>query len=174
MDSDTFVAFYGRYYRLVLTVAHQRLGGLSDAEDAAAEVFRIAWAHHAAGNELSLSWVYMTLRNVVGNEYRRSGRALDLVVKIAPMTWEESAPVSIDDAVTVRVAMRGLPVAQRDLLHMAYWQDLAPVEIAQILGCSATAARIRLLRARRHLKSLIAVALDIEAEATGEVSAHDG
>lgn len=70
MAVETFVDSYKRYYRLVLTVAQQRLVGHGGAEDVTAEVFRIVWSHHQGGGELSLPWVYQTLRNVVGNEYR--------------------------------------------------------------------------------------------------------
>ncbi|ACZ29895.1 RNA polymerase, sigma-24 subunit, ECF subfamily [Xylanimonas cellulosilytica DSM 15894] len=157
MDDERFVAFYTRHYRLILTVAHQRLGGLGDAEDVTAEVFRIAWAHHAGGHDLTLAWVYATLRNVVGNEYRRRGRVTALVDKLGPMQDLAAAPVAVDDQLTVHAAMEALAEPDRDLLRMAYWEDLSAPEIAQILGCTPTAVRIRLTRARGRLKKQLSI-----------------
>jgi RNA polymerase sigma-70 factor (ECF subfamily) len=73
-----FAAFYRRYYSLALTTATHRVYGFTVAEDVTSEVFRIAWQHHAAGEELTLPWLYGVARNVIGNEYRRSGRSKNL------------------------------------------------------------------------------------------------
>ncbi|RLP76770.1 hypothetical protein D9V32_03770 [Mycetocola tolaasinivorans] len=59
---DLFAEFYSRHYRAILTVAQQRLARVADAEDAASETFRITWAHHLDGGELSLAWAYCVLR----------------------------------------------------------------------------------------------------------------
>lgn len=151
MPADSFVAFYRRYYSLVLTVAQQRLAGVADAEDAAAEVFRIAWARDRAGGALTLPWLYQVLRNVVGNEYRRLGRAPALTEEFSDDQWRNVLETKADDAIAVRGCMNSLPAADRELLFMAYWEDLSRHEIAQILGCSVAAVRVRLLRARRRL-----------------------
>ena len=48
-----------------------------------------------------------------------------------------------------------LPEDDRELIYMAYWEDLKRNEMAAILGCSATAVRLRLMRAKRRLKTLV-------------------
>jgi RNA polymerase sigma-70 factor (ECF subfamily) len=160
MTADDFAAFYRRSYRLVLSVAQQRLGDFAAAEDAAAEVFRIAWAQVRAGNEPNLPWLYVTLRNVVGNEYRRAGRAEALAAKVATRSVDAAQPGFIgddapEDAIVVRDALAKLPSADRGLLIMTYWEDLTTAECAQILGSSPTAVRIRLMRARRRLAAFL-------------------
>jgi RNA polymerase sigma-70 factor (ECF subfamily) len=47
-------------------------------------------------------------------------------------------------------AMSTLSDADRELLALALWEGLDPGEIAQVLGCSRNAARIRLHRARKR------------------------
>ena len=158
MAVETFIDFYKRYYRLVLTVAQQRLVGHGGAEDVTAEVFRIAWSHHQSGGELSLPWVYKTLRNVVGNEYRRLSRRpefedLEMAYSAATVPMQ-----SVDDDVDIRSVMMELSLAERELLFMAYWEDLTRAEIAEILGCSEGAVRVRLLRARKNLSARLELA----------------
>ena len=136
MSTDSFTRVYARYYRVLLTVAEQRLSGTADAQDVVAETFRIAWKRDRDGGELTLRWLYGTLRNVIGNEYRRIARADDY-------------------AIVVRAALRQLDEADREILYLAYWEDLSREEIAVILGYSATNVRVRLHRARLRLRSLL-------------------
>ncbi|WP_298945030.1 RNA polymerase sigma factor [uncultured Microbacterium sp.] len=172
MSFETFADFYSRYYRLILTVAEQRLGGVSDAEDITAEVFRIAWTHHTAGNTLTLAWVYQVLRNVIGNEYRRRVRADQLVDQIGSVLWLNNALASgTDDAAHLRRTLLGMAEEDRELLYMAFWEDLTRTEIAGILGISPGAARVRLTRAKRKLRARLD---EQEQEAAERKEANDG
>lgn len=163
MGVEAFPAFYQRYYRLILTVAEQRLRGHTDAEDVTAEVFRIAWTHVSVGNELSLAWVYQVLRNVIGTEYRRVGRANRFLEDAGALLLANVVESSPDDALEVRAAMSSLPDGDRELLYMAYWEDLTGVEIAEILGCGHGAVRVRLSRAKKRLHAALE-GLDVRAE----------
>ena len=148
---DKFVAFYDRYYGVILAVAQQRLGGLADAEDVAAEVFRVAWSHYRDAGELELPWVYQTLRNMVGHEYRRRSRGLrSLDDELFDLVAADERGETLD-AVLVRQSIAALAADDREILFMTYWEDLTTSEISQILGCSAAAVRVRLFRARRRL-----------------------
>lgn len=184
----TFRDFYYRHYRLLLSVAEQRLGSRADAEDATAEVFRIAWTRCQDGESggrdgvLSLPWAYQTLRNVIGNEYRRRDRASRLVQEAGPILAEEGTSArdgarlpgtghhthgpGQEDAAVVRHCLRELAEADREALYMAYWEDLSRQEIADVLGCSAVAVRVRLHRARKKMAELLetAGAADITLE----------
>lgn len=153
--AEVFAHFYARHYQLILTVAQQRLAGIADAEDAAAETFRITWAHHQAGGELSLRWVYQVLRNVIGNEYQRAVRSSQLFDRIGHMTGDSSYTVEADDALDIRRCLEWLKESDREILRMAYWEDLTRAEIAAILGISVVSVRVRLLRARRALRTLL-------------------
>lgn len=170
MDVSAFAVFYRQHYSLILTVAQQRLEGWSDAEDVTAQVFRLAWAHHLEGQELSLPWLYRVARNLIGNEYRRLARADGFARTIAPLVQELAAGPHSDDALDVRSAMLRLPEDARELLYMAYWEGLSRGEIAAILGCSAANVRLRLMRARRRVERLLAAP---EAARPTEVDTSD-
>ncbi|WP_454294307.1 RNA polymerase sigma factor [Salana multivorans] len=158
MTQATFAAFYARHYLLILKVAQQRLNQPADAEDVASEVFQRAWAHHDGGGDLNLRWVYVTLRNVVGNEYRRRDRAAVPVAEIVGGHADSArgAPEpDTDDAVDIRRGLATLSDSDREVLYMAYWEDLSGTEIAEILGCSRTAVTTRLMRAKSRLRKVL-------------------
>lgn len=161
--ADEFRAFYRAHYGVILTVAEQRLDTRQAAEDAAADVFQVAWRRFRdEGATLSLPWVYQILRNVVGTEYRRRERARRAVDRIADGA---SDPWQSDARVDVRDALGRLPERERELLFMAYWEDLTHDEIAGILGITPGALRVRLTRARARLRDAL------QPATTGE---HDG
>jgi len=160
--ADEFRAFYRAHYGVILTVAEQRLDTRQAAEDAAADVFQIAWRRFSQeGAALSLPWIYQILRNVVGTEYRRRERARRALDRLREDAEDPRADVRVD----VRSALAGLPERERELLFMAYWEDLTQEEIAAVLGITAGALRVRLTRARSRLRDAL------QSATSGE---HDG
>ena len=158
--ADEFRAFYHAHYGVILTVAEQRLDTRQAAEDATADVFQIAWRRFSdEGATLSLPWVYRILRNVVGTEYRRRERARRALDRLSDTVAD---PQRADDRVDVRGALAALPERERELLFMAYWEDLTHDEIAGILGITTGALRVRLTRARARLRDAL------EPATTGE------
>lgn len=155
MSTDSFAALYARYYRLILTVAEQRMSGISEAQDVVSEVFRIAWSRDMQGEEVTLPWLYQTLRNIIGNEYRRAARAEAFTQGAGPVLVEDILDPADDDALTIRRALRTLDEGDRELIYMAYWEDLTREEIAEILGCRVGAVRQRLRRARKRLEDAL-------------------
>ena len=71
---ETFQQIYTDHQPHMLAIARQRLGQQAVAEDITAETFRIAWQHHISGGEVSVPWLYKTLRNLIANQYRRHER----------------------------------------------------------------------------------------------------
>lgn len=161
---DLFAQFYARHYWAILTVAQQRLTGIADAEDAAAETFRIAWGHHLSGGDLSLPWVYRVLRNVIGNEYQRIARSDRLYERVGGLAGDSSFQLDSHDAIDIERCLNRLREEDRDIIYMAYWEDLSRAEIAAILGISHVGVRVKLFRARRALKDL----LDDDSERVGK------
>lgn len=148
--ASRFSALYRAYYPVILSTCVRRLGNRQLAEDAAHDVFRIAWQHYPKEN-LDVAWLYATARNVVGNEYRRLARSGAALARLEPA---EAAQTSTD-ALEVRTAMTRLREADRELLYMAYWEDLSAQEMGEILGISPAAVWVRLTRARTLLRQML-------------------
>jgi RNA polymerase sigma-70 factor (ECF subfamily) len=156
-----FTALFRLYYPAILTTCIRRLGDRGAAEDAAQEVFRIAWQRFDR-EDPNLPWLYAITRNVVGNAYRRAARGQDGSVRA-----EESSEGADDaDAMDLRSAMKSLRRADRELLYMTYWEDLTAPEIAAILGISVPAVWVRTTRARDALRRVLASMLPAGQGAT--------
>ena len=154
MEAADFEAVYRQQYSLVLSLATHRLSDPTQAEDATSEVFRLAWEHYQDGGSVTLPWLYQTLRNVVANQYRRAQRTTQVQQLLSATQTPEHLPdEEIHDAFIIQAAMAELRDADRELLMMAYWDDLSRAEIAQVLGCTSVAVRVRLTRAKKRLSN---------------------
>jgi RNA polymerase sigma factor (sigma-70 family) len=150
--SAAFAVVYRQWYPLILTTCERRLGDHARAEDAAAEVFRVAWQRFTDGVEPSVPWLYGIVRNVVGTEYRRTARAAALVERTGGEGLVAEQLPDDPRGLEVRLALSELKPADRELLFMTYWEDLTPAEIAAILEITVASVWMRLTRARAALK----------------------
>jgi RNA polymerase sigma-70 factor (ECF subfamily) len=50
-------------------------------------------------------------------------------------------------------ALQALSPQDRETLFLLAWEDLTPSQAAKVVGITATAFRVRLLRARRRLRA---------------------
>jgi RNA polymerase sigma-70 factor (ECF subfamily) len=97
-------------------------------------------------------------RNVLHNEHRRRRRRSELVERVArhiPESAWRSLPRD-EEGLVALLCLRALSEEERELLMLMAWEGLRPAEIARVLGCSPSAARVRVHRARRRLHQAIA------------------
>jgi RNA polymerase sigma factor (sigma-70 family) len=153
----SFESLFRSYHPVIFAAAYNRLSHRGDAEDVTAEVFGTAWRHREQSTIVfTLPWLYATLRNLVGNEYRRRDRSALRAEKAASTALESANDAAHgDDDRDVRRVVASLDPDDRELIWMAYWEQLTREEMAAILGCSQSAVRVRLLRARRRLKGAL-------------------
>ncbi len=96
---------------------------------------------------------FTVARNLIGNAYRSRDRQLALQEKL-----RAEAVLGCWPRIRKRGCARclnGLREKDRDILHMAYWDGLGTGEIASVLQCSESAAKVRLLRARAAFRKLM-------------------
>jgi len=131
--------------------AYARRRGSRDAEGIAAEAQSIAWRRLAdVPPDDPLHWLYATARNLLLAERRAAGRT----ASVAP---EPTAPAPELPELDPQLdrALRSLRPADREALLLVAWEDLTPAQAARALGLNPTAFRVRLLRARRRLRSAL-------------------
>jgi len=145
----------------------------SDAEDAVAEVFLVAWRRieSVPSGDAARAWLYATARRVIANQ-RRSRRRRDALedrlARERPLDASHTATVSTfaasavamtpEDA-TVHAALARLSDRDREVLLLVEWEGLRPAELATVLGCREVTARGRLHRARSRFRDAFERAL---------------
>ena len=171
-----FDALFAAYSPNVVAYCGWRADPASDAQDAVAEVFLTAWRRldELPEGDAARVWLYATARRVLANQRRSTRRREALRERLAresaPATTEPSAPAR--EEALVRAALIQLGPGDREVLLLAEWEDLAPAQIAEVLGCLTVTARGRLHRARRRFRNAFEAlcAGDDEVPAHG----HDG
>jgi RNA polymerase sigma factor (sigma-70 family) len=141
----------------VLAYALRRTSSPDDAADVVAETLTIAWRRldHVPAGEAGLLWCYATARRVLANQGRAARRRTELVDRIGhELASAYRRPDEGTERVAAREALELLGEADRELLMLASWEGLDSSQLAQVLGCSRTAARIRLHRARARLAGM--------------------
>jgi RNA polymerase sigma-70 factor, ECF subfamily len=152
VTADEFEELYRTHRSRVLAFCLRRTER-DRAEDAVSETFAVAWRRRDAIPHEPLPWLYGIARRVLANQRRSAGRQRALADRLASV----SAPMFVaagDHPVLEAVAR--LQADDQEALMLAAWEGLSAAEAAQVLGCTAVAFRLRLLRARRKLAQALA------------------
>lgn len=156
--SDRMDAMYSSHFKAVRAYCMRRLP-VSEANDAVADVFLTAWRRidDVPIGAKQLPYLYGIARNTVMHSRRSRGRRLRLQEKAAAaaapdgVTGPEAAVIARAEAEMLDAALFTLRESDRELIRLRAWEELAPAEIAEILGISTAAARKRLARAVEKL-----------------------
>lgn len=157
-DPQGFEEVYRRTYLPVLRFLRRRLPPTA-AEDAAAEVFLVAWRnrHDVRGKELP--WLFGIARRIAANTVRARDRADRLGDRIRAH-HDHGAEPAAEEAVLHRLGAQRvldrLPAHEQEVLLLVAWDGLSVRDAAKVLGCSAGAFRVRMHRARRMLEEAVA------------------
>ena len=159
-DRETrFRALYTDVYPDVLRFARRRVHP-SHAEDVAADTFLVAWRRldEAPRRRDDLrAWLFGIARHCLLNTQRGQGRREALAVRVAEAIPAGCALGPNDaDLVAQRLdlatAWRQLSETDQEALSLAAFEDLTSPQAARVLGITAAAYRLRVLRARRALR----------------------
>ena len=157
-SSETaFRRLYESHYPDVLAYCLRRTGR-NDAHDATSEVFLIAWRKIDELPEIDRvrSWLFGIAYRVLGHQWRSRSRYGRLKRKVA-VTSQGSEPgpepVVVRRAENRRLldAARRLRPGDQEILRLAGWEEMARVDIAEILGISVAAVDQRFHRAKQRL-----------------------
>jgi RNA polymerase sigma-70 factor (ECF subfamily) len=122
------------------------------ADDVLADTLLVVWRRlDEIPPDARLPWCYAVAKKSLANLNRGARRQRNLVeriVRLDPPTDTVDTP-ALPDADVAR-ALASLRGEDQELLRLSAWEDLAPAEIATVLGLTPNAVRIRLHRARRR------------------------
>ncbi|MGI9584584.1 MAG: RNA polymerase sigma factor [Acidimicrobiia bacterium] len=157
-QNQAFDAIYRAHHRAVLAYCARRTSR-SNAWDATAEVFLVAWRRPDAvpSGDGALPWLFGVAYRTLANQRRSERRSLRLVTKLrgqspADGTLDpERQVLRNEDEREVIDALGRLRPADREIITLALWEELPPVEIAKVLGISRAAVDKRFQRAKARL-----------------------
>jgi len=170
-DERALEEFYGRFERRILAFAQQRLNDPASASDILNEVMLEIWksASRYEGRSSVATWVLSITRHRLIDRLRQQGgrvfEDIDEVSLMADVPSAEEALAGAADASAVRACIEQLPAAQREAIHLAFFEDRSYAEIAQIMDCPEGTVKTRVYHAKRILKGCLA------GEAAGDTRA---
>ena len=130
-----------------------------------ADAFLVVWRRLddvPLGADDQRAWLFGIARHCLLNAQRGEDRRDALAVRVAVRATVAAdgiavAPTAEADAVAtlvdLAVAWRGLTREHQEALSLTVFEDLTSAQAAVVLGITATAYRLRLLRARRALRA---------------------
>ncbi|HJL19398.1 MAG TPA: sigma-70 family RNA polymerase sigma factor [Sandaracinaceae bacterium LLY-WYZ-13_1] len=159
-DHEAFRALFERYAPMLmrLTVRHLR------SEELAREVVQQTFFQmHAARNDFRRDaklrpWVFTIAMNLVREHYRKKKRRkeTELDEHRAEAPQRERGPLERKErAQLLRVALSKLPDTQREVVELHWFEERPFAEVAQIVGSTEGAVRVRAHRAYKKLAEML-------------------
>lgn len=153
-DRGAFRVVFERHVDAVRGYVAMRVGR-DAADDVVAETFATAWHQRARFRRDAASarpWLYGIATNMVRRDRDAEQRWQASVVAAQQQPAPGDPSSDSDDAFGIDVVLRAvarLKPHERDVLLLTALAELSPAEIADALGISNVAVRVRLSRARR-------------------------
>jgi RNA polymerase sigma-70 factor (ECF subfamily) len=163
------------YAPLCRYARHRGLTG-PDAEDLVAQTMEIAWRRiqDVPATE-PLPWLYAVAHNVWRNSARRDRRRRELLARFLARSPDVACPGPGGlEPGALRAALASLREDDQEILRLVAWDGLATAELAVVLGCSPSAARTRLHRARSRLAARLGIGPDLQRYARAGHKQGDG
>lgn len=151
--SVRFDRLFESNYDAIFRYCVRRLGP-SDAEDAAADVFAVAWRRleDMPEGDATKAWLFGVAHRVVGSQYRSRQRRYGLSARLQQTTTREPNTIPVGEFDDLLAALDQLSTTDQELLRLSSWDGLSRAEIATVLGIKENAVDQRLHRARARLK----------------------
>ena len=156
-DPHAFRRFADRHGRRIYNTAWRLTNDRHLAEDIAQEVMVRALRRDPGDGGSLAAWLYVVARNLALNACRsRRRRRVAGAVQEAHVSAARSDPSASlagrELSEAVRDAIADLPEPQRAALVLAKYEGLGPDQIAEILGCTRDAVKMRVSRAMARLR----------------------
>jgi RNA polymerase sigma factor (sigma-70 family) len=152
--SERLTHLFQQHCASVRNFARRRVGP-DDAQEIVAETFLVAWRRINDLSDPPLPWLYKVASFEIANHRRRNERharvELALVEGLGQQQGGGDSGQSEDDANAVNAAFSALSPSDQEVLRLAAWERLSSAEGAIVIGCSVSAYKVRLHRARSRL-----------------------
>ena len=158
-DKTAFSELFGHFGPLLKGFMMKKGAGAELAEDLAQDAMVLVWRKaglYSPSRGSVSTWIFTIARNLRIDKFRRTGAYH--FADIADFELESDEPANDDqvnakqEVARVSAAIGQLPEDQRQVIHMAYIDDLTQMEIAEKLGqpLGTVKSRMRLAYQKLH------------------------
>lgn len=139
--------FYHQHQSRVYGLCMRLLGRCEDAEDAMQATFVRAFRElpRFRGDSSARTWLY---RIAVNEALGMLRRRRDLAPPDEQVPGTADTGLSATERIAVQVALARLKPDHRAVLVLRFWEELSYEEVAEVLGLSLSAVKMRVKRAR--------------------------
>lgn len=169
-DKAAFDLLYDKYKNIALRTAYLITGSLPDSEDVVQDTFVKVFLHckELKNDSGFKAWMMQILVRTAYKAGKRKSKELpdeEVVEKADTKTGQSSLEQILvkEEAQMLYEAVRRLPIKQRTVVILFYYQECPVSEIAQMLGCREGTVKSRLHVARERLRGM----LDVNSDTAG-------
>jgi RNA polymerase sigma-70 factor (ECF subfamily) len=151
---EAFAALFRREFRPIARTVFLIVGDAPTAEEIVQEAFAKAWSRwrDVARADRPGAWIRTVAVRLALRRRKRRRRGAELEVLA---TRFDSARADDHSVVSVLELLGSLSPMQRAVVALAVIDDLPIDEVARLVGCRPSTARVHLHRARAHLAELV-------------------
>lgn len=162
-DPRHFAELYEAYVEQIFRYVMRRVSDQQIAEDLVSQTFFDALSHlksyQSRGYPFS-AWLYKIAHNNVLKWYRVNSRSqkvdLEEIIEIKDNHDLVEGEAIREDREAVMEAMEALDYEEKELVRLKYFEEVSNIEIGQIMGITANNVGVKLYRALKRLKQLLA------------------
>ncbi|GAB2941609.1 sigma-70 family RNA polymerase sigma factor [Streptomyces heilongjiangensis] len=160
-DETSLAAAYERWSALVHALARRSLGDTTEAEDVTQQVFLGVWrGRHGYRPERGAvgAWIVGITRRRIADALSARTRRADLAASAGTALALAERPgrrgedtEAVLDRMVIRSELARLPAPQRQVLHLAFYEDLTQTQIAERTGLPLGTVKSHTRRGLRRL-----------------------
>lgn len=159
-EAAAFRELWERWSPRLQRLLRRDVARAEDAHDLVQQTFlQLHRARHEFRDDAKLRpWLYTIALNLKRQYYRRLGRRPETSIEDAvvdPPASDPAPDARIDD-VHVRAALAALPEAQRDVILLHWFEGLSFAEVAEVVGATQSAVKVRAHRGYARLREILA------------------
>ena len=168
-NTSAFAYFVETYQDMAITIAHRICGNMQDAEDVVQESYVKAYRNlHTFRSESKFStWLYRIVYNtaITQTKTRMWMGMQETGIEDAYDRGENTLEINLEEMDRKEVVsdiLQRMPKGDALLLTLYYMEDNPVKEIAKITGLNEPNVKVKLFRARKMFKELLAECYSVE------------
>ena len=152
---------FNLYSETVYAFSLRRLNNANDAADVVNDVMLEVWknAYRFEGRSKVKTWILGIANYKVIDIFRKRGKfdfsEVDVELEDETIQHAEVNIEQLQNKKNIEHCMDKLPDRHRQVVHLAFFEDMSYPEIAKILGCPTGTIKTRMLHARQKLKTCL-------------------